>query len=42
MWQSMVRTKKDRLDWTEPSNVFITQYRIVGDPDPRTVLSDDY
>ncbi|KAH7174260.1 uncharacterized protein B0J16DRAFT_180863 [Fusarium flagelliforme] len=42
MWQSMVRTKKDRLDWTKPSDVFITQYRIIGDPDPWTVLSDDY
>ncbi|KAI1073207.1 hypothetical protein LB507_010874, partial [Fusarium sp. FIESC RH6] len=42
MWQSMVRTKKDRLDWTKPSDVFITQYRIIGDSDPWTILSDDY
>ncbi|KAJ9414865.1 hypothetical protein QL093DRAFT_2449536 [Fusarium oxysporum] len=42
MWQSVVRTKKDRLDWTKPSDVFITQYRIIDDPDPWTVLSDDY
>ncbi|KIL91287.1 hypothetical protein FAVG1_04901 [Fusarium avenaceum] len=42
MWQSMVRTKKDRLDWTKPDHVYITQYRIIGDPDPWTILSDDY
>ena len=42
MWQSMVRTKKDRLDWTKPSDIYVTQYRITGDPDPWTVLSDDY
>jgi hypothetical protein len=34
MWQSMVRTK--------PTDVFITEYRIIGDPDPWTILSDDY
>ncbi|KAF7549339.1 hypothetical protein G7046_g8379 [Stylonectria norvegica] len=28
MWQALVRTKKDRLDWTKPSDIFITQYRI--------------
>ncbi|KAL9562186.1 hypothetical protein ACKAV7_013730 [Fusarium commune] len=42
MWQSLVRTKKDRLDWTKSSDVFITQYRIIDDPDPWTILSDDY
>ncbi|KAI0977590.1 hypothetical protein F4678DRAFT_413517 [Xylaria arbuscula] len=42
MWQSLVRTKKDRLDWTKPSYIFITQYRIRGEPDSWTVLSDAY
>ncbi|CVL07742.1 hypothetical protein LB506_012689 [Fusarium annulatum] len=42
MWQSYVRTKKDRLDWTKPSHVFTTQYRIIDTPDSWTVLSDDY
>ncbi|KAI0429892.1 hypothetical protein F5Y09DRAFT_331470 [Xylaria sp. FL1042] len=27
MWQFLVRSKKDRLDWTKPSDIFITQYR---------------
>ncbi|KAH7150857.1 hypothetical protein DER46DRAFT_638644 [Fusarium sp. MPI-SDFR-AT-0072] len=42
MWQSVVWIKKDRLDWTKPSDVFITQYRIIDDPDPWTMLSDNY
>ena len=42
MWQSMVRTKKARLDWTTPSSIFATQYRIKGSPDPWTLLSDMY
>lgn len=42
MWLSMVRTKKDRLDWTKPSHIYVTQYRIVGQPDPWTVMSDMY
>ncbi|KAF5659101.1 hypothetical protein FCIRC_12622 [Fusarium circinatum] len=42
MWQSYVRTKKDRLDWTTPSHVFTTQYHIVDTPDSWTVLSDGY
>lgn len=40
MWQSLVRTKKDRLDWTKPEDVFITQYRVIGVPDPWTRMSD--
>lgn len=40
MWQSLVRTKEDRLDWTKPKNVFITQYRVIGAPDPWTQLSN--
>lgn len=42
MWHQAVRTKKDRLDWTKPSCIFATQYRLFGDPDPWTVLSDMY
>lgn len=42
MWQSKVRTKEDRLDWTKPKDIFVTQYRIVDDPDPWMVLSDMY
>ena len=42
MWQSMVRTKKDRLDWTKPSDIYVTQYRMVGQPDPWTELSEMY
>ncbi|KAI0116452.1 hypothetical protein GGR51DRAFT_317951 [Nemania sp. FL0031] len=42
MWQSLVRSKKDRLDWTKPSYIFITQYRIRGEPDSWTVMSDMY
>ncbi|KAF5678044.1 hypothetical protein FDENT_9098 [Fusarium denticulatum] len=42
MWQSYVRTKKDRLDWTKPSHVFTTQYRMIDTPDSWTVLSDEY
>ncbi|KAI1423792.1 hypothetical protein F5Y12DRAFT_715909 [Xylaria sp. FL1777] len=42
MWQSLVRTKKDRLDWTKPSSIFITQYRLRDEPDSWTVLSDLY
>lgn len=42
MWQEAVRTKADRLDWTKPSEIFITQYRIVDEPDSWTVLSDMY
>lgn len=42
MWQSKVRTKQDRLDWTKPKDVFLTQYCIIGAPDPWTVLSDMY
>ncbi|KAJ5245314.1 hypothetical protein N7489_005410 [Penicillium chrysogenum] len=40
MWQSLVRTKEDRLDWTKPKDVFITQHRVIGTPDPWTELSD--
>ncbi|OJD18978.1 hypothetical protein AJ78_01006 [Emergomyces pasteurianus Ep9510] len=40
MWQSLVRTKEDRLDWTKPRDVFITQYRVIGAPDPWTEMSD--
>lgn len=40
MWQSLVRTKKDRLDWTKPNDVFLTQYRVIGAPDPWTEMSD--
>ncbi|KAM5387253.1 hypothetical protein ACJA88_001605 [Fusarium oxysporum] len=42
MWQSYVRTKRDRMDWTKPSHVFTTQYHIIDTPDSWTVLSDDY
>ncbi|KAF4950129.1 hypothetical protein FGADI_8398 [Fusarium gaditjirri] len=42
MWQSYVRTKKDRLDWTKPSHVFTTQYHIIDTPDSWAVLSDHY
>lgn len=40
MWQSLVRTKEDRLDWTKPKDVFVTQHRVIGVPDPWTELSD--
>ncbi|KAE8340609.1 hypothetical protein BDV24DRAFT_151749 [Aspergillus arachidicola] len=40
VWQSLVRTKEDRLDWTKPKDVFITQHRATGAPDPWTELSD--
>ncbi|KAM5506914.1 hypothetical protein McanMca71_001819 [Microsporum canis] len=40
MWQSLVRTKEDRLDWTKPKDVFLTQHRVIGTPDPWTELSD--
>ncbi|KAM5436703.1 hypothetical protein McanCB49686_001861 [Microsporum canis] len=30
MWQSLVRTKEDRLDWTKPKDVFLTQHRVIG------------
>ncbi|PGG97167.1 hypothetical protein AJ79_09304 [Helicocarpus griseus UAMH5409] len=40
MWQSLVRTKEDRLDWTKPKDVFITQYRVIGAPDPWTKASE--
>ena len=40
MWLSLVRTKEDRLDWTKPKDVFITQHRVIGAPDPWTELSD--
>lgn len=40
MWQTLVRTKNDRLDWTKPKDVFVTQHRVIGVPDPWTVLSD--
>ncbi|KAI0205495.1 hypothetical protein F4808DRAFT_472195 [Astrocystis sublimbata] len=42
MWQSLVRSKNDRLDWTKPSDIFITQYRIRGEPDSWTILSEMY
>ncbi|KAH7208862.1 hypothetical protein DER44DRAFT_863291 [Fusarium oxysporum] len=42
MWQSYVRTKRDRMDWAKPSHVFTTQYHIIDTPDSWTVLSDDY
>lgn len=42
MWQSKVRTKGDRLDWTKPKDVFVTQYRIIDTPDSWTELSDMY
>ena len=28
MWQTLVRTKKDRLDWKKPKDVFVTQHRV--------------
>ncbi|KAE8316493.1 hypothetical protein BDV41DRAFT_562130 [Aspergillus transmontanensis] len=34
MWKSLVHTKGDRLDWTTPKDVFITQHRVIGAPDP--------
>ncbi|KAB8202611.1 hypothetical protein BDV34DRAFT_215401 [Aspergillus parasiticus] len=34
MWQSLVHTKGDRLDWTKPKDVSITQHRVIGAPDP--------
>lgn len=40
MWQPLVRTKEDRLDWTKPKDVFITQYRVIGAPDPWTEMPD--
>ncbi|KAI1996044.1 hypothetical protein LOZ53_001280 [Ophidiomyces ophidiicola] len=40
LWQSLVRTKEDRLDWTKPKDIFITQYRLIDGPDPWTQLSD--
>ncbi|KAM5347241.1 hypothetical protein ACJ41O_010246 [Fusarium nematophilum] len=40
MWQDKVRTKKDRLDWTKPSDIFVTQHRLVDMPDPWTAYSD--
>ncbi|KJZ73043.1 hypothetical protein HIM_07615 [Hirsutella minnesotensis 3608] len=40
IWQSQVRTKVERLDWSRPPEVFVTQYRVHGSPDPWTVLSD--
>ena len=40
MWLSLVRTKEDRLDWTKPKDVFITQHCVIGAPDPWTELSD--
>ncbi|KND92791.1 hypothetical protein TOPH_02802 [Tolypocladium ophioglossoides CBS 100239] len=40
IWQSQVRTKASRLDWSRPPEAFITQYRVHGSPDPWTVLSD--
>lgn len=40
MRQSLVRTKEDRLDWTKPKDIFITQYRLKDTPDPWTKLSD--
>lgn len=42
MWQEAVRTKEKRLDWTKPKSVFVTQYRIVDDPNSWEVLSDMY
>ena len=39
MWQSLVRTKEDRLDWTKPKDIF-TQYRVINSPDPWTEMSD--
>lgn len=42
MWQDAVRTKEDRLDWTKPRDIFITQYRMVDEPDSWNVLSDMY
>ena len=40
MWQSLIQTKKQRLDWTKPKDVFVTQYRVMGAPDPWIELSD--
>lgn len=40
MWQSLVHTKEDRLDWTKPKEVFLTQCRLIGAPDPWTEISD--
>ncbi|KAB8222019.1 hypothetical protein BDV33DRAFT_190104 [Aspergillus novoparasiticus] len=40
LWQSLVRTNEDRLDRTKPKDVFITQHRVIGAPDPWTELSD--
>ncbi|PYI19446.1 hypothetical protein BO99DRAFT_458922 [Aspergillus violaceofuscus CBS 115571] len=40
MWRSVVRTKNHRLDWTKPTDVFVTQYRVIGSQDPWTELSD--
>ena len=29
MWQSLVRTKENRLDWTKPKDVFVTQHLLL-------------
>lgn len=39
LWQSMVRTKAERLDDSHPATRYITQYRHIGSPDPWTTPS---
>ncbi|GLI78696.1 hypothetical protein PoHVEF18_007017 [Penicillium ochrochloron] len=35
-WESRVRSKKGRLGWTTPDNLFDTRFRLKGSPDPWT------
>lgn len=35
-WESRVRSKKGRLGWTTPGDLFDTRFRLKGSPDPWT------
>ncbi|KAJ5666136.1 uncharacterized protein N7477_008584 [Penicillium maclennaniae] len=35
-WQNRVRSKKGRLGWTTPQDLFETRFRLKGSPDPWT------
>jgi hypothetical protein len=39
-WKSLVQTKMDRLDWSRPPEIFLTQYRIRNSSDPWTVMTN--
>lgn len=39
-WQELVQTKMDRLDWSRPPEIFLTQYRIRNSSDPWTVMTN--